>query len=338
MRKIYGILAVACALSAISFAPKPKIVSNPYEGIDWNSVLQLKAGLHVHTCNSQLEWGPSEGTTVTPAQQIDRYTELGYDVLALTDHDHISFPWAQFDRADSRLVAIQGNELSKNDNMVSLFNDYIDHPGEGPDVSDGFYGCIEGVSARAGIIYLAHPMRNSEICKADTVIELLRRYPCVYGMEVLNVGQFEKNKSIALWDEVLSVLMPARPVYGSSSDDAHSTGMAGKGWTTLLTSARTPLEVRRALTTGTTFFSTPLMVKNPSGPVPGIRAINVDAQRGIIKITATDTDTIEWVSMGRIVATGDTFRLSKTPEAHHYVRAVLTGKGGQTFTQAWGIE
>lgn len=319
-------------------APQREIVYNPYEGVDWGSCLQLKSSLHVHTCNSQIEWGAPEGTTVTPAEQIDRYTELGYDVLALTDHDHISYPWERFDRADSKLVAIEGNELSKNDNMVSLFNDYVDREGMGPNNSDGFFGCIEGVQSRNGVIYLAHPMRNGEICKADFATDVFARYPCVYGMEVLNVGQPGRNNSIGLWDAVLSNLMPDRQVFGSSSDDAHSTSMAGRGWTTVLVTERTPDEVRRALTTGTTLFSTPLTVQNPQGDVPHIESIKLSRRRCTVTIDATNCEQIEWVSMGRVVATGKTFDYAKTAGVGSYFRAVLTGRGGQTFTQPWALK
>lgn len=332
-------ICIALALTAlVASSCKPQVVFDPYEGVDWSSVLTLRAALHVHTAEStNFEW-PDEGTTVTPAEQIDHYQELGYDVVALTDHDRISYPWSRFGREDSPMVAVKGIELSKNDNLVSLFNDYEDHTGEGCWVSDGFEGCIQNVQDRDGVIYLAHPMRNGDICRAGFCDSIFLKYPCVYGMEVLNVGQFGRNMSIDLWDQVLSDLMPGRHVFGSSSDDSHSTSMSGKGWTYILATERTSDEVRRALTTGTTYFSTPLMVENPEGPVPMINGIVLDRKANTITIDASNCSQIEWTSMGEVVAEGETLNYTKTSGIDRYVRATLTGKGGKTYTQAWGIK
>ena len=330
----------ALALSALLFAAcsgEVKIVNDPYEGIDWTTTLHLKSSLHVHTCNSTIEHGPEEGTTVTPAEQIDYYEFLGYDVLAITDHDYVSYPWSDYGRSDSKLVAIQANELSKNDNMCAFFSDWLDLPGEGPEKTIGFYESIEAVGQQGGIIYLAHPMRSGEICKPEFSADVFRKYPHVVGMEVLNVGQFERNKSIELWDAVLSKLMPARQVWGSSSDDAHSNGMAGFGWTTLLTSERTAEAVRVALCEGHSTFSTPKLVENPVGVPPVVCAISHNAEEGTITISASDCDKVVWTSMGVVVAEGESINYKSTKGVKKYLRATLYGPGGATFTQPWAV-
>ena len=110
------------------------ITNDPYAGIEWGNVLHLKSSLHVHTVNSTIEHGPEEGTTVTPAEQISRYEELGYDVLAITDHDYVTYPWSEYGKPDSQMILIKGNEFSKNDNFCAYFCDWLDLPGEGPEV------------------------------------------------------------------------------------------------------------------------------------------------------------------------------------------------------------
>lgn len=338
MKQIVTLLAAIWVALFASCSGKTEVVNDPYEKVNWDTTLHLKSSLHIHTANSTIEHGPEEGTTVTPAEQIARYEELGYDVLAITDHDYITYPWVERGGKESNLLAIKGNELSKNDNMCVYFSDWLDLPGQGPTKTVGFYESIEAVGQDGGVIYLAHPMRSGDICRPEFSAEVFRRYPQVYGMEVLNVGQFERNNSIGLWDAVLSEVMPERQVWGSSSDDAHSTGKAGFGWTTLLVPERTEEAVREALTTGTSLFSTPKMVENPVGNTPTISRITLNHEESTITIEATHCDRIEWTSMGQKVAEGATINYATTEGIRNYLRATLYGPGGATFTQPWAIK
>lgn len=338
MRKTKTILATFLVVIFSSCTTKIEVVNDPYKDVDWGTTLQLKSALHVHTANSTIEHGPEEGTTVTPAEQIARYEELGYDVLAITDHDYITYPWTEHRGKESNLLAIKANELSKNDNMCAYFSDWLDLPGQGPSTTVGFYESIEAVGQDGGIIYLAHPMRSGDICRPEFSIEVFRKYPQVYGMEVLNVGQFERNKSIDLWDAILSEVMPERQVWGSSSDDAHSTRMAGPGWTILLAQERTEEAVRKALTTGSSLFSTVKMVENPEGNTPSVSRITLNQNESTITIEAADCTRIEWTSMGKVVSEGATINYASTKGIERYLRATLYGPGGATFTQPWAMK
>ena len=337
MRKLFALLTT---LAALTSCHSTTLTNDPYEGIDWESTLQLKSSLHVHTSNSTIEHGAEEGTTVTPAEQIARYEELGYDVLAITDHDYITHPWSENGCQSSTLVAIKGNELSKNDNMCAYFCAWLDLPGEGPATTVGFEESIEQASAAGGIIYLAHPMRSGDIKNPEFSAGILRKYPQVYGMEVLNVGQFERNNSIELWDALLSELMPERQIWGTSSDDSHSIRMSGYGWTIMLTSERNEEAVKSALMNGNTLFSTSKIFvgEKPVGNAPTITSINHDKENKTITIAATDYERIEWTSMGTVVATGDSINYANTPGIDKYLRATVYGLGGATFTQPWGVE
>lgn len=337
MKKFLTLLTLSATLLSCNSAV---ITNDPYEGIDWESIHQLKSSLHVHTCNSTIEHGPEEGTTVTPAEQIARYEELGYDVLAITDHDYITYHWSDHGCDSTTLVAIKGNELSKNDNMCLYFCDWLDRPGEGPEVTVGFEESIQKASEAGGIIYLAHPMRSGEIKNPEFSAQILRKYPQVYGIEVLNVGQFERNNSIALWDSLLSELLPERQVWGTSSDDAHSTRKAGFGWTIMLTRERTEEAVKDALKNGNTLFSTSKIFigEEPTGNVPTVTAITHDKKSKTLTISATNYEHIEWVSMGRVVATGDSINYATIEGMERYLRATIYGKGGATFTQPWSLK
>lgn len=337
MKNFTTLFSLLSLLLLVGCTPRKEVVYDPYAEVDWSTTLQLRSALHVHTANSTIEHGPEEGTTVTPAEQIDRYEELGYDVVAITDHDYVSYPWSNYGKGDSQLVAIEANELSKNDNMCSYFCNWLDLPGTGPATTVGFDESIRQVGLAGGIVYLAHPMRSGDICHAEFSAEVFRNYAHVYGMEVLNVGQFKRNNSIELWDELLTLLMPERRVWGTSSDDAHSTSMAGKGWTTMLTTERTPEAVRRCMTDGAMLFSTPLLVEGAEGEVPAVRAICHNPKATTITIEVAYTDRVEWVSCGRVVATGESIDYADCEGVDKYLRAVLYGPGGATFTQPYAI-
>lgn len=344
MRKLSTLLFLAVLMVSCQQTPPSSgviITNDPYDGIVWDTVLQLKAGLHVHTANSTIEHGEEEGTTVTPAEQIARYEELGYDVLALTDHDYVTYPWSEYGVTESTMISIKGNELSKNDNFCAYFCDWLDLPGQGPEKTVGFRECIKQASEAGGIIYLAHPKRSGSICNPIYSASILRSYPQVYGIEVLNVGQFEKNNSIELWDKLLTELLPERQVWGTSSDDAHSTRKAGYGWTIFLTTERTEEAVKGALMNGNSFFSTPKVVDTvvPKSKVtPTITSIVHDEYARTLTIAATDYDRIEWTSMGQVVFTGETISYAEVEGIDKYVRATVYGPGGATFTQPWTVE
>ncbi len=68
-------------------------IENPYARVDWAKHVQYKAILHSHTTMGA-------GDTAPPVV-IDYYRELGYAILALTDHDdegpaEQTWPWQVF--------------------------------------------------------------------------------------------------------------------------------------------------------------------------------------------------------------------------------------------------
>jgi len=54
------------------------IITSPYEAVDWDTWGQYRAALHTHTTNS-------DGAATLP-EMVNRHFELGFDVLAITDH------------------------------------------------------------------------------------------------------------------------------------------------------------------------------------------------------------------------------------------------------------
>ncbi|MFW6309228.1 MAG: PHP domain-containing protein, partial [bacterium] len=93
-------------------------INNPYEDVNWENFEQYKSNLHTHTTESD---GDSD-----PAEVIDGYHQLDYSILALTDHNNVTWTWESFDRDPEELgmIAIQANELSDTHHIGSFFNDY----------------------------------------------------------------------------------------------------------------------------------------------------------------------------------------------------------------------
>ena len=135
--------------------------ANPYADVDWERWQQHRANLHTHTTMSD--------GRLTPAETIDCYRELGYTVLALTDHDTVgpgtnyedpkkaetTWPWQRFQRdpAALRMVAVEGNEVSQVHHICSYFTGYGN-----PDVKSEEQ-VLDEIGQRGGLAVVCHPGR-----------------------------------------------------------------------------------------------------------------------------------------------------------------------------------
>ena len=117
---VASLLSMMMALGAVLpvGAQDVRLVLNPYDGIDWQSVTHHKGNLHTHTTESD--------GRLSPQQTIDEYHQRGYGVLAITDHDRNTYPWQKWDRDPQTLgmIAVSGNELSRHHHTLSLFTDF----------------------------------------------------------------------------------------------------------------------------------------------------------------------------------------------------------------------
>jgi hypothetical protein len=81
-RLVAGVAAalVITAVVPAASARVPRLVLNPYEGVDWGRVNQYRANLHAHTVES--------GGELFLDDLFQAYARLGYSILAVTDHNH----------------------------------------------------------------------------------------------------------------------------------------------------------------------------------------------------------------------------------------------------------
>jgi len=118
---------------------------NPYRDMDFATIGRYKAEFHAHTNNS-------DGLS-NPNATVERFSELGFDFLALSDHDFmffgrfpnnppdhiglrdwpnhraftITYPWERFGVADRRgITPIQASELSRLHHINMFFSDFVE--------------------------------------------------------------------------------------------------------------------------------------------------------------------------------------------------------------------
>ncbi len=317
------------------------IVVNPYEGVDWVHHDRHQGNFHTHTTESDGK--------LAPAEVIDRYHAMQYDVLALTDHNKSTWPWTAFGRDPEALgmVAVPGNELSRHHHTLSLFSNLEN---ETKDLETS----LTQIDERGGISVLAHPGRYWKLEDGkvpdevrDRYIEHYQSHASLIGMEVVNQGdRYPRDR--ALWDAVLTELMPERPVWGMANDDSHQILHIGLNQTIMLLPEHTDQAVRQALETGAYYFATvtshPKDERDPAG-IPVIHQIEHDMKMNVITIQADCAgkpladEAFRWITAGgKVIAAGPVLELNKTPELSKYFRAEIRGTGGTAFTQPFGIK
>ncbi len=344
--------AILLTLGIILFAgcgPRWEI-ENPYETVDWESDIKYKANFHTHTTLSD--------GRLNPHTAVDKYHSLDYEILAITDHNFVSYPWTEFsqfepsstsknrkesdpesmpedfdfedrDPAAMGMIDIQGNELSSHHHLGSFFNNHNN--------TSEIKASLDSIEAKGGISMLYHPGRYDR--PVEWYVDLYRQYDHLIGLEVYNQGdRYPEDRLI--WDSILAITMPERPVWGFSNDDMHWPDQVGKNWNIMILPKLSHDQVRHGMKNGLSYF-----IFAPEGhngaPPPVIESINVNERRGVIEIEATGYDHIEWIFKGNTVFKGTTLKLGELEEIQdeiNYVRAKLYGQEETiTATQPFGI-
>jgi hypothetical protein len=338
MPRLAGILFFATFSGCIS---QRMDIHNPYESVNWSDHIQYKANFHTHTTMSD--------GLINPHAVVDHYKELGYGILAITDHNGVTWPWTGFaelasvraaasgtttvkfdyenrDPVNLQMIDIQANELSDHHHMGSFFND---HNGTDTDVKS-----LQATSAKSGIVMFYHPGRHNY--QVSWYVDLYRQYDHLIGQEVFNQGDRHPLDRLK-WDEILAALMPDRPVWGYSNDDMHTIRHIGRNWNLMILPELSPGQVRHAMERGISFFV--YAPQGHDGPSPpAIKSIMVNHVEGTIEIIAAGYDSINWIAGGTLLHTGSSINLHEFEGPLNYVRAELHGPGETiTGTQPFGI-
>jgi hypothetical protein len=206
------------------------------EGGEW-----LRCQLHSHTTNSDGD--------VPPDALCAHYAGLGFDVLAITDHWHVT--------AHERdgLVVIPSSELSSRSpspageaEALALGVEVLPEPRE---PFPGIAEMASWISDHGGVPVLCHPywsgLEPAEIAAAAG---------SVAGIEIWNgASEIEQGNGLSTvhWD---AVLQAGATLFGVATDDCHSPGQdSGLGWTWVCAAARSREAVLDALRDGACYGS-----------------------------------------------------------------------------------
>lgn len=335
------------SLAAAEAGERVRIVNDPYAESVWSGERQ-KANLHTHTTVSDGNFHPHD--------VIDMYHEDEYEVLALSDHNRVTYPWetlpelsisslterrieageldpgpTQFEsRYPDRLgmVAITGNELSANHHKVSLFSDL---EMTGSDDRQEF----EAIRRAGGLSFLTHPARYG--LPPEWYLQWFNEFEgTLIGIEISNKTR-SVPRDVKLWDMLLSARMPSSPVWGFVNDDMHHQGQFAFNRLEFALGADplTSDTIRTALTRGN-FYLASLAY---GGVPPRIDQIEHNEEEGTLTIHSADAEEIRWVSAyGAEVHTGPTIAYRDHDLVDLYLRAELvSASGGKTFTQPYSV-
>lgn len=83
----FSAFAVVNTVTGDVIGNKDFTITNPYADVDWDTWYQYKGTTHVHTHTSD----GSEDIN----EMIEKYYELGYEVMAITDHGTVNYGWTK---------------------------------------------------------------------------------------------------------------------------------------------------------------------------------------------------------------------------------------------------
>ena len=331
-----GAAALACTL-ATACAGGLRLSLNPYEGVDWEKTTQHKANLHTHTVSS--------GGMLFLNQVLSEYAKRGYTILAVTEHDRFT-DWKKSGTdpmEGAGILPVPGQEYSKGHHVNGFFLE------EEIALRDTAL-LVHAISRQGGVAVLNHPGRywkmdeNGKVPKetCEEYVKLLDENPLVLGIEVFNRNEKRLNDK-ALWDAVLSVSMPARPVWGFANDDMHEAKQLGYNWDIFLLDELNETSLRHAMVKGHFYFS---VRGHDSGHVsdpPVIQRIVHDPVAQTLTVSAAadgavlDAGQYRWIADGKPVQEGAVLHYNRVRGIVRYVRVELEGKGGTTYTNPFGF-
>ncbi len=296
---------------------------NPYSSVDWSSWQQYKANFHTHTNRSDGSYDPG--------RVIDYYSSKGYKILAITDHDTITWPWTDFGKnpASLGMIAVKGDEYSGSEH----YNAFWSFSTSSSNLQSG----IPHVQQSGGLGQINHPGRDHSSSEANWFIPWYRDYSSTVQLEVFNQGDRYTNDR-KLWDNINDSYFKSNKklVWGASNDDMHSTSHLYRNFQFMLMPQLTEAAVKTAQKTGTFYFC-----YEPGGSgsanVPKISNITVDNSAKTISVTATGANSISWIGPGTTsVGSGATFNFANYTKS--FVRIVLDGSSGDCYSQPFGFD
>ncbi len=278
-------------------------LESPY--LDDEKAVWLRGNLHTHTTRSD---GRNDPQTV-----IKSYAGLGYEFLALSDHD-VAADYGGLDPCG--MVLVPANEVSSG-------GPHVLHVGaeERVEPLPDRQAVIDAINRTAGFAVLCHP--DWEVHFNHYTYELMLELSGYAGIEVYNGGVLEGPGSpfaLSKWDRLLSA---GRMVRGFANDDSHGAHHWGRGWNVARVRERTPEAVLEALRKGSFYASS------------GVEIEEIACDGATLHVVAPNAETIALVGEhgGRLHVCGGPELVFDASEAKSpYIRVECWGHGD---SRAW---
>ena len=278
-------------------------LQSPY--VETNGIW-LRGNLHAHSTLSD--------GVLPPEEVVATYERLGYDFLALSDHDLVA-PIAALQGATT-MTLLTGNEVTAN-------GPHLLHVGAcervAPDTDR--QAVINAVRESGGFVVLNHPNWGEDFDHFPySRLVSLNGYVGVetYNgiIEVLPGSPFSLDK----WDRLLS---EGRRVWAFANDDFHAPAHAARGWNMVQAADRSAEAVLAALRAGRFYCST------------GVRLAEIEVASTEFRVAAEGAAHIRFLGRwGRELALVEgseaTYRVVGNEGG--YVRAEVHGEG---YRAAW---
>ncbi|NLT37105.1 MAG: PHP domain-containing protein [Methanomassiliicoccus sp.] len=273
------------------------VVYDPYaSGGQW-----FKGQMHCHSTQSD--------GALAPRDVVSRYADLGYDFIALTDHERITKVTGS--------ILVLGQEYGKGSaestgetHMNGINISYVPYK----------YALeqerVDNMTAQGGIVTLNHPAYY-KYAYEDEVMAELTNYTC---LEIAN-GYYVSMTTIEWWDDALT---SGKTIWGLAADDAHGVSDYDKGWIVVRTSEDlTTDSIIDAIKRGSFYASTGAIIDD------------VVVAGSNITVSTPGADNIRFFgSEGKLLAAFNgsqaTYHFNGT---EGYVRAVVGANDGWGWTQ-----
>ncbi len=281
----------------------------------------LRGNLHTHTTIS-------DGSR-PPEQVIAAYEQLGYDFLALTDHD--VFAPARDYQAATRLILLPGVEVTaRGPHILQLGLEAAQEP------AVDRQRVLDFIAAKGGLAVFNHP--NWQWHFNHFPQELMQSLNGATGIEIYN-AVIDRLEGAALatdrWDRLLS---HDKWLWGFANDDSHTPADDGRAWNRVQWNSNAPPTVAgilEALRAGRFYASTGVTIDT----------IRVDGPT--LHVTAANAECIRFVTRWGVVAHTEessqaSWTVPNTPdvaESIKYVRIECFGVGSRmAWTQPIAVD
>ncbi len=171
----------------------------------------LKVDFHTHTSDD-----PQDYIDFSAEELIDRATAAGFDALAITNHDILTFsPGLEKYAADRRLLLIPGVELTLSHSHVLVINPDIDR-----DIRMDSLGDLSGRDNSRSLIIAPHPYYPGFKCLRSKLEENIAAFDAIEFSFLYNHFINPNKKAAGISRD------HGKPLVGSS--DCHNIWQLGK--------------------------------------------------------------------------------------------------------------